>query len=44
MHIGTNKRRSWLVRWLRIKACIPNIAGKGGRGEIASTGKSNRFL
>lgn len=28
MHTGANKRRSWLVKWLKLEAYILNLVGE----------------
>lgn len=40
MHIGVNKRTSWLVKGIEMKAYIPNLVGERYRGENSSYEKN----
>lgn len=44
MHTGVNKTGSWLVKWLKLEAYIPNLVGERDGGEKAYMERTNRFL
>lgn len=51
MHVGTNKRGSWLVKLLKLKGFIPDFVEESrkekrfyGRNKYISLRKTNGFL
>lgn len=43
MHTETNKISSWLSKWSKFKACIPNSLGERKGGETVPMGKISLF-